>query len=198
MVRHCFKISLRCFHWDWGNSNSPLYWLIPVTSHVLMFLTANDCFNCSVDEWRWFATKWEGGATFFPAYPLFQLLCAEQLPAHDQFVRNTLQWYMNVPFEAPMYHKLLSSLKEGEWRWGHRTGLQDASKRDQIRKKKKLKCYGIAPSVINWIESYLRRRSFQVSVNGSLSQVTKAASGVPQGSVLGPYPFCHQHQRLSQ
>ncbi len=53
----------------------------------------------------------------------------------------------------------------------------------------KLKCYGIAPSVINWIESYLRRRSFQVSVNGSLSQVAEAASGAPQGSVLGPILF---------
>ncbi len=45
------------------------------------------------------------------------------------------------------------------------------------------------PSVINWIESYIRRRSFQVSVNGSLSQVAEAPSGVPQGVVLGPTLF---------
>ncbi len=52
-----------------------------------------------------------------------------------------------------------------------------------------LKCYGIAPSVIIWIESYLRQRSFQVSVNGSLSQVAEVASAVPQGSVLGHILF---------
>ncbi len=38
---------------------------------------------------------------------------------------------------------------------------------------------------MNWIESYLRRRSFHVSVNGSLPQVVEVASDVPQGSVLG-------------
>ncbi len=52
-----------------------------------------------------------------------------------------------------------------------------------------LKCNGIAPSVIYWVESYLRRLSFQVSVNESLSQVTEAASGVPKGSVYGPILF---------
>ncbi len=49
----------------------------------------------------------------------------------------------------------------------------------------KLKCCGITPSVINWIESYIRRQSSQVIVNASLSQVAGSASGVPQGLVLG-------------
>ncbi len=35
----------------------------------------------------------------------------------------------------------------------------------------KVRCYGIAPLVLNWIEPSLQRRSFQVSINGSLSQV---------------------------
>ncbi len=48
---------------------------------------------------------------------------------------------------------------------------------------------GIAPSVLNWIESYLQRRSFKVSINGFLSQVGEAASGVPQDSVIGPNLF---------
>ncbi len=42
---------------------------------------------------------------------------------------------------------------------------------------------------MNWIESYLRRRSSQVSVYGSLSQVAEAASWVPKGSVFGPILF---------
>ncbi len=45
------------------------------------------------------------------------------------------------------------------------------------------------PPVLNWIEPYLQRRSLKVNVNGSLSQVADAASGVLQDSVLGPNLF---------
>ncbi len=40
----------------------------------------------------------------------------------------------------------------------------------------KLKCNRIVPCVVNWIESFLRRRSIHVSVIAFLSQVTEAAS----------------------
>ncbi len=52
-----------------------------------------------------------------------------------------------------------------------------------------LPCYGIALSVNNSVESYLSLRSFQVCVNGSLSQVAEAVSGVIQGSKIGPSLF---------
>ncbi len=44
-------------------------------------------------------------------------------------------------------------------------------------------------SVINRVESLLKRRSFQVHLNGSLSQVAETASGFPLGSVFVFIPF---------
>ncbi len=49
--------------------------------------------------------------------------------------------------------------------------------------------YGIAPTVIIWIESFLGQRTFQVNVNGALSQTAEAISGDSQGSVIGPILF---------
>ncbi len=53
----------------------------------------------------------------------------------------------------------------------------------------KLKAYGINDKVANWIESFLKERTSNVSINGRISPSRAAASGVPQGSVLGPIRF---------
>ncbi len=43
----------------------------------------------------------------------------------------------------------------------------------------KLRGYGTALIVINWVDCSLSRRTFQVNVNGTLSQMAKTLSGVP-------------------
>ncbi len=52
-----------------------------------------------------------------------------------------------------------------------------------------LQAYGINDNMVNWIESFLHKKTFKVSINGCLSQSKAAVSGVPQGSVLGPILF---------
>ena len=49
--------------------------------------------------------------------------------------------------------------------------------------------FGISGTALEWIRSYLNRRSQRVMVQGSLSQSLNLDFGVPQGSCLGPLLF---------
>ena len=55
--------------------------------------------------------------------------------------------------------------------------------------QQKLKAYLNNPSVIYFFQSYLSNRSQYVCVNGKLSAVDTIQTGVPQGSILGPFQF---------
>ncbi len=47
----------------------------------------------------------------------------------------------------------------------------------------------ISGTALQWFESYLSDRSFKVSWRGEVSKLQHLATGVPQGSVLGPLLF---------
>jgi hypothetical protein len=49
--------------------------------------------------------------------------------------------------------------------------------------------YGVADSAFSWMDSYLRPRSCQVSVNSSLSSSRSLRCSVPQGYCLGPWLY---------
>lgn len=53
----------------------------------------------------------------------------------------------------------------------------------------KLSSFGVGGSLLSWFSSYLVDRCSYVAVKGNTSQIYRATSGVPQGSILGPLLF---------
>ena len=49
--------------------------------------------------------------------------------------------------------------------------------------------FGFSGSVLSWLESFLSRRTQQVVLNNTVSDVAEVRTGVPQGFVLGPLLF---------
>jgi len=53
----------------------------------------------------------------------------------------------------------------------------------------KVKAYGFSECMLNWIESFITGRTQKVRIDGEMSEAKEVISGIPQGSVLGPFLF---------
>ncbi len=61
----------------------------------------------------------------------------------------------------------------------------------------KMNACGISETILKWVDNFLVGRTYWVSANGHDSAGFAAASGIPQGSVLGAYSFSDLYKRSS-
>lgn len=96
--------------------------------------------------------------------------CLSQLLAHQEFVLDSLEEGGNVDVVYLDFAKAFDKVDHGVL-------------------LHKLSSLGIKGNLGMWIHSFLHGRSQRVAVDGTLSERSHVSSGVPQGSVLGPFLF---------
>ncbi len=129
------------------------------------------------------------------ACQVLEAILKEKMPAHlSQFSLLTSRQHGFLPRRSTLSNLLAVEKLASKW-------LDEGSAVDMIVIEfskafdsanlllDKLRGYGIDLVVISWVECFLSRRTFQVNVNGTLSQAAEAISGVPQGSVISPILF---------
>ena len=118
---------------------------------------------------------------------------------HNYLVENKILYQFQSGFQAgdsttnqlvEIYNTIVSNLDKGK---DVRFVFCDISKAfDRVWHKGliyKLSLFGIPHQISNWVENYLLDRKQRVVLDGFTSTLGSTTSGVPQGSVLGPFLF---------
>ena len=59
-------------------------------------------------------------------------------------------------------------------------------------------CFGLTGVAVTWVQSYLSNREQFIKIRDHSSRATRMESGIPQGSVLGPFLFSTYVSPLSK
>ena len=81
-----------------------------------------------------------------------------------------------------------------QWYWRHWSNSFDFAKAfDKLNHDlliRRLNDLNFLVDLIHWINDYLKNRSQRIRIGSKFSNIESIKSGVPQGSLIGPYLFC--------